>query len=126
MQNNKKSLPCKTHIMCGFCPFYERCHYIHDIRVESNNNDIFHLRKKNEEETVFDIWKWPEMEKNGNPNYYIMSKPNDNCIMINDSLYSIWNHFVINMMNYHTNPYDTYNLFINKIRLPIFIKLSSS
>ena len=113
-----KYLPCKTFVMCGSCPYYERCRYIHDIRIENNNYKTLKLKneKKNLYRNIYS-WFWPYDYSSLYNNYKYYNINNiDNFEEF--TLYSIWYNF-IDYLNHNHNHNN------NRKRLPIFIHLES-
>lgn len=123
---NIKCLPCKTQIMCGTCPYFYRCQYIHDPRLTIQNLQIINRKKNNGEyNEIHDAWYWPKM--NNSSHYYNIQSPNiyQDIFMEDISLYSIWNHFIFFLGGYQTNNYISYNMHTGRKRLPVFIYLST-
>ena len=129
-----KCLPCKTYIMCGTCPYSDKCKYIHDFRIKNIDDKTirYYNKKKNinnhnyNHNLVIDALFWP-YDTSNNGKYYDISKSlidnNKEYIRI----YSIWNNFidVCKNKNYYSEKIDDkVNKYTNKPRLPVFIKLS--
>jgi len=116
-QNVSNCLPCHTFVMCGTCPYLERCKYIHDPRIKYNKTHIF-IKKRNNPTNYSDIWFWPYDTSNdiSGIKYYNIPKTSKEY----DDIYTIWNNFidVCNDKNYNLDK-------TNKIRLPVFKKISS-
>ena len=127
-----KCLPCKTYIMCGMCPYSNKCKYIHDFRIKNiNDKTIRYCNKQkninnNNHNFVPDALFWPyDMSNNGKCYDISKSLLDSNSEYIR--IYSIWNNFidVCNNKNYYlekTN--DKVNKYTNKPRLPVFIEIS--
>lgn len=52
-----RQLPCRTFISCGFCPYRERCVFLHDPRLISKIAKT-KTRKKNKEDVIQDSMFW--------------------------------------------------------------------
>lgn len=128
MSPQNKYLPCKTHIMCGNCPYWNRCQYIHDNRVfrATTRNQL--CRKKNIDEYLSnDSWFWPKMNSSEyyNVEYYNIPQLHNNITYEELSLYSLWNYFIFFLLNHQSNSFDIYNMFTQRKRLNTFIILSN-
>lgn len=56
-------LPCRVYVACGTCPFSDRCRFLHDPRVRSDNVFIKKKRKNRDRETLVDSFFWPNMPR---------------------------------------------------------------
>ena len=110
--SNNKCLPCKTYIMCGNCPYYGRCKYIHDPRIKSVSVQREKPHMKNNIDDDEDIWFWP----------YTNDYPYYNIYNSNTAIYSLW-YNLIDVCN-NDNEKQKINKYTNRPRLPIFTKLS--
>lgn len=124
-----KCLPCKTHIMCGTCPYANRCQYIHDQRVFMTLSKSTSRRKNIENNLSDDAWFWPKINNDNLEyiEYYNIQQPHYyNDISIAElSLYSIWNHFISFLSNNYSDSRLIINPFTRRRRLRIFIQLSN-
>jgi hypothetical protein len=112
--------------MCGVCPYYNRCMYIHDPRIKNKNYNIMRYSKKKYRKPRYyiynDIWLWPFDISNSinGIKYYNISKALANYYFEYAILYSIWYNF-IDICN---NKYNYINKYTNKSRLPVFINIT--
>lgn len=129
-QDTINCLPCNTFIMCDACPYYNRCKYIHDPRIQNINYNIIqnYKKTKNNDINCKDIFFWPYNTSNkiNGIKYYNISKLFINRYNIKfNVLYSIWYNF-IDICNNEACYYEeiTINEYTNNIRLAVFIRLS--
>jgi len=113
--NSHKCLPCKTYIMCGHCPYYNRCRYIHDPRIKYSSIHGYRLNNKKYIDEDEDLWFWP----------YSYTYPYYNIDNKNTAIYSLWNNLIDVCENQPTYRYEKINKYTNRARLPIFIKICS-
>jgi len=113
--------------MCGVCPYYNRCTYIHDPRIKNINYNIIRYskkksKKKYKKQYYDDIWLWPYDISNSINyiKYYNISKALAYNYFDYAILYSIWYNF-IDICN---NKYNYINKYTNKSRLPVFINIT--
>lgn len=124
-----KCLPCKTHVMCGTCPYRIRCQYIHDQRIIITSSKSLSKKKNIEESVLNDAWFWPKINNNNLDyiEYYNIQQPHNNydISMTDLSLYSMWNHFVSFLSNHHSDSREIINPYTRRRRLNIFVQLSN-
>ena len=56
-----RMMPCKTFIMCGACPYHERCVFLHDPRIPATTAKARPIRSQKPEQTVKDSFFWPDV-----------------------------------------------------------------
>jgi len=101
-----RQLPCRTFISCGFCPYRERCVFLHDPRLISKIAKT-KTRKKNKEDVIQDSMFWPvlpssavnlRLDRSSKPHvmqHYSVPSPKDDEYRLHDqAIYSMWMHFV--------------------------------
>ena len=99
-----RQLPCRTYISTGYCPYKDRCVYVHDPRITSSADiSRFKNRKKNKEDICSDSFFWPilpillnENDKSNSvmTEYFVPSPNNDKYYMHDSASFSMWNNFV--------------------------------
>jgi hypothetical protein len=53
-------LPCKTQVATGFCPYRQRCHFLHDHRLEGSVSSKLRMDKSSHRvRTEEDSFFWP-------------------------------------------------------------------
>jgi len=76
-QNDKsKSLPCRSFLATGACPYQEKCVYIHDNRIATTSIQQ-HIRMKNQEVVASDSFFYPPLtayQKSQNYDQYSVPK----------------------------------------------------
>ena len=127
-----KSLPCKKLISTGICTYSNRCHYIHDVRINTSAVNKGTCRKKNKEETTEDSFFWPPMEILPNE-ARVYSVPSEK-FGGSGAVASLWHHFVgvcmkaASKTDMNDIPVNCGNKLMNPIskrpRLSIFVELA--
>ena len=140
--------PSQTFIMCGCCPYFEKCVFLHDqrVRVQSSHRSVVLCRATPQSNTVKDAFYWPDMsllkvmEKRdrhqlptANQEYHFNlvsgNRPSAKVTMHDIAVYSMWEHFVhymekgLDEMTSLTSD-DAMNTFTGLPRLPVLVEIS--
>ena len=132
--------------MCGCCPYFEKCVFLHDqrVRVQSAHRSFVLCRASPQSNAVKDAFFWPDMsllkvmEKrdryqlptaNQEYNFNLVSANRSSTkVTTHDiAVYSMWKHFVLYMEkgNDETAADDSpVNRFTGLPRLPILVEIS--
>ena len=107
---NKHKLPCINYLVCGSCPYNNKCTFIHDERLKINCSKV-----KSKERIILndedDAFYWPNCTNN------CRNKNNNKMVL------SMWSHLILTVSGKQSNPYCETNIYTNKKRLPFFINL---
>lgn len=120
IKENKYTLPCKTLISTGSCPYRDRCSFIHDLRCLSPVAKPT-TRKKDFIFDGNDLFFWTPNKSNQN-NFYSIDEDfhydvfRERCI---------WNTFIIMCVNCDNYCNESeYNEYTGAKRLSFFVDLS--
>jgi hypothetical protein len=123
----KKHLPCINNVATGFCPYYERCDFIHDERCINKKNYNNEYKKhitnslKLDKDKENDLFFYPQL--NNYKKNYELNLNESSKIYYREV--SMWNHFILYLRNNNSNMFLKSNKNIyGKNRLDIFIQLS--
>eukprot|EP00602_Paraphysomonas_sp_CaronLab_P010737 CAMPEP_0185039334 /NCGR_PEP_ID=MMETSP1103-20130426/36100_1 /TAXON_ID=36769 /ORGANISM="Paraphysomonas bandaiensis, Strain Caron Lab Isolate" /LENGTH=364 /DNA_ID=CAMNT_0027578185 /DNA_START=125 /DNA_END=1219 /DNA_ORIENTATION=+ len=101
--NNDKTrqLPCKTFISVGWCPYRDRCIYIHDPRLMHPTAKSKTRKKNKEDKESQDSFYWPTIPRTTHGKGSVYSRYTvpaattpTGCYSDSEAMYSLWNHFV--------------------------------
>lgn len=98
----KNTLPCFSYISTGTCSYYDRCHFIHDPRVQSNFN-FKNIRAKNYKKNCTDPFFWPPNNFLSENNITLYNPNGKNDAEISSEL--LWYCFLANISSIQNNNY---------------------
>lgn len=120
-KNNDHCLPCYNFVMCGTCPYFKRCKYVHDLRIKISNNKKYkysgYLKNKIKNDK-HDVWHWPPDTSNNSQYYNI--KP----YTTNKKTSQLWYNFIDTLYYDNNNIQRSQCADIMYPRLPVFANMS--
>jgi hypothetical protein len=132
----------QTFIMCGWCPYFEKCVFLHDQRAKSYHSVVLCRGNPAAQQTaVKDTFYWPDMNllkvlEKRDQSYLPSTNQEYNFTMVSgnrhvakpsmhdQAVYSIWNHFIQHLnAPGDSDAHALTNSFTGRDRLAVFVEL---